>query len=93
MSEEETSEQTLTRLGAERVRLMLGSAGLPMHLHGAAVAWLAEQDERERLRDQTDRESQRRQSVRVETATWIAAVAAVIAAIAAIVSVVMMLRA
>jgi hypothetical protein len=85
MEEKETAKQTLERIGAPRVRLLLYTGGLAPHLNTNAVAWIAQLDEEDRLRNEASKASQMRTALSAKKAAWIAAIAAIIAAVIAII--------
>jgi len=80
----------LEKMGAEKVRLLLTTAGLPQPLIAPAIQWLAERDEAERLRNAELNEAERLRNKASQDsankAAWIAAIAAVIAAFVAIIA-------
>jgi hypothetical protein len=57
------------------------------HTKVEAIAWLARQDNEERLRNEDSQSSQMRIALSARRAAWIAAIAAIIAAIAAIITI------
>jgi CHASE3 domain sensor protein len=88
MEEKETEKQTLERMGAARVRILLFSGNLLQHLMAEAVDWLAHLDEDERSRSEASQASQTRTALSTKNAAWIAAIAAIIAAVIAIITIV-----
>jgi hypothetical protein len=83
---EETHKETLERLGAERVRIMLTTGMLLPHLVREATEWLAQLDAEDRSRNEASQASQMDAALSTKKAAWIAAIAAIIAAGIAILS-------
>jgi len=88
MEEDETAKQTLERMGAARVRILLLSGNLLQRLTAEAVEWLAHLDEDDRSRSEASQASQMRTDLSTNNAAWIAAIAAIIAAVIAIVTII-----
>jgi hypothetical protein len=85
MTEIETNEQRFQKMGIDRVRLLIITSGLPQQMMTDAIAWLAQRDEEERLRNDSAMELQMRVALSAKNAAWIAAITAIIAAIITIV--------
>ncbi len=79
MEENETAKQTLERLGADKVRILPATRGLPQHLMNEASSWLAQLDKAERERSAA-------LALSTKKAAWIAAIAAIIGVVIAIFS-------
>lgn len=84
MPDEELTRQ-FTKHGVANVRALLGEWTGPVKTE--ALAWLARQDEADRLRNDASQASQMRVALSAKRAAWIAAIAAIIAAIAAIITI------
>lgn len=85
MTEIETNEQRFQKMGIDRVRLLVATSALPQQIMKDAIAWLAQRNEEERLRNDSAMDLQMRVALSAKNAAWIAAITAIIAAIITIV--------
>jgi len=86
----EENERTFESMGLARVRMLVGTSGLPQHMMSDAIQWVALGEEKERHRrigfeveQQQIAREQRKIALSTLRAAWIAAGAAIIAIIVA----------
>jgi hypothetical protein len=78
--------QMVEKQGAEKIPIQLITGNLPMNLAPYAIAWLAELDAAERLRNADFQASQTQTASSTKLAAWVAAVAAIVGVIITIVA-------